>query len=205
MRSFGMHIHTGDHGDPRLKEFCRVCTEFDSGETSMWAQSLAHNGRLSICWLRSIVLNLGFREWVLLHCTTDSPALSIHKCETLKSCSYPCLLDTFKSIVVNSRNCTAWSDHYVHVLLSSSLQSSSPFMISLSLQMVIIITVLLSAVLYNTIITGIDCVATQGTLDGEYINDIINSKMVMSCLRDATQETHKGRETQNKLKLGNTR
>lgn len=76
---------------------------------------------------------------------------------------------------------------------------------SLSLQMVIIITFLLSAVLYNTIITGIDCVATQGTLDGEYINDIINSKMVMSCLRDATQETHKGRETQNKLKLGNTR
>ena len=118
MWSFGMHIHAGDHGlQSQLKEFCGVCTEFDSGETSGWAQSLAHNGCLSICWRRSIVLNLGFREWVLLLCTTDSPALSIHKCETLKSCSYPSLLYIFKSIVVNSRNCTAWSDHWVHVVL----------------------------------------------------------------------------------------
>ena len=46
-----------------------VCTEFDSGE---WAQSLAHDCHPSSWWPRSIVLNLVFRERVLLLRATDS-------------------------------------------------------------------------------------------------------------------------------------
>ena len=41
------------------------CTEFDSGEISGRAQSLARNGHPSVGWPRSAVLNFGFPERVL--------------------------------------------------------------------------------------------------------------------------------------------
>ena len=49
----------------------------DSREISGWAQSPAHNSRLSICWLYSIVHNFVFWEQVLFICATDSPVLFI--------------------------------------------------------------------------------------------------------------------------------
>ena len=74
MWSFCMHIPMGDHGlQSHPKDFCWVCTEFDSREISWRAHSLARNGHKSIWWTCWIVLNLGFWEWLLLLCTTDSP------------------------------------------------------------------------------------------------------------------------------------
>ena len=55
-------------------------TEFDSGEISGQAQSLAHNSHSFLCWPRSIVLILTwpFRASALALCATDLPALAVH-------------------------------------------------------------------------------------------------------------------------------
>ena len=47
--------------DYRIFNMKSVQTDFDSGQISGRAQSLAHNGHPSIWWSRSIVLNFGFR------------------------------------------------------------------------------------------------------------------------------------------------
>ena len=62
------------------RTFIVSCTEFDSGEISGLAQSLARNGHSFLCWPRSIVLNLTwlFRASALALCATDPPALSVH-------------------------------------------------------------------------------------------------------------------------------
>ena len=63
MWSFYMHRHTGNLDLlSHPKDFCAVCTEFDRGEISRRAQSLARNGHPSIWWPRSTVFYRGFRE-----------------------------------------------------------------------------------------------------------------------------------------------
>ena len=75
MWSFRMRKHTGE---PRFIVSSRrlvECRQFDSGEISGRAQSLAHNGHPSIWWPRLIVLNFDFREGLLLLCVTESSAI----------------------------------------------------------------------------------------------------------------------------------
>ena len=55
MWSFCIRIHTRDLG--LLSHPKDLCTEFDSGGISGWAQSLAINGHPSIWWPRSIVFS----------------------------------------------------------------------------------------------------------------------------------------------------
>ena len=73
MWSFNRCMNTGDLSllsNP--KDFCRVSTEFDSGEILRQAQSLAPNSHPTIWWPCSIVLNFGFQELILLLCFTES-------------------------------------------------------------------------------------------------------------------------------------
>lgn len=80
MWSFWMHICMGGTSiySPIIQRiFCRVCTEFHSGEVLGWALSMACNDHPSIWWPCSTVFNLqSLRERVLSLCTTDWTSLS---------------------------------------------------------------------------------------------------------------------------------
>ena len=67
------------------KDFCWVCTEFDSREISGQAQSLAHKGHPSIWWPHSVLLCFGFWEWMLLVCATVSPFVTTVSLAVLQS------------------------------------------------------------------------------------------------------------------------
>ena len=69
--SFGMRIRTGNSVYSLTLRTFVVCTEFDSGEISGRAQSLARNGHHHHIHLVT-TLNFGFREGVYLLFATDS-------------------------------------------------------------------------------------------------------------------------------------
>ena len=62
-RSFCMRKHTGDLSLwSHPNDFCTVCTEWDSGEISGRARSLARNGHPSVWWPLSVVHDLAFKS-----------------------------------------------------------------------------------------------------------------------------------------------
>ena len=78
MWSFCMCIDTGALGLlSHLKYFCRVCTCIESAQNLTLEKSQGGCKAYHITathlfwWPRSIMLNLGFEEWVLLLCTID--------------------------------------------------------------------------------------------------------------------------------------
>ena len=63
------HVHGGPQFHP--KDFCRICTEFYSGEISGWAQTLGSMLTVTHPFGDHARSRFGFREWVLLFCAAN--------------------------------------------------------------------------------------------------------------------------------------
>ena len=60
------------HRTSHSKDFCRVCTQFDSGETLRQAQSLTYDSHLAVWWPHSVWFNLAFVSSFCSLCAANS-------------------------------------------------------------------------------------------------------------------------------------